>query len=180
MSPGVTLTAERLTTLCAYPAFLLFLGLVRHPQSRCIVARGRRGAFKLQLLDSHRKTPVIMALPTRHPVCVTTFRRRFPGWQESGPHRGLQGCRDKAGVNCGCIGLLVRRTVRSTLSSVHPWVEHLFQIDIVSAKKLIVIVLFGPKVSEPLPSLCSLYNSRWLRTHPPHAYSRAATHLPMG
>jgi hypothetical protein len=65
VSPHVALTAERLTTLAANPAFLLFPGFLRCPRSRCSVARGCHGAFKLQLLDSHREIHIdILALPT--------------------------------------------------------------------------------------------------------------------
>lgn len=136
MSPCVAFATEHLVTLAASPAFFLFFpGPL--PRSRCEVACGWRGAFKLQLVDSRREIHInILALQSRLPICGTTER-------QSGR------CGKEARLGRGCAGLQVAQILCVTWFSVRLLVEDLFKGFIVFAEELVAVhVLFGHRASD--------------------------------
>ena len=159
----VAFAAELLVTLTAYPTFLLFSRLLL-PQSRSKVARGWRGAFKLQLVDSRRETHI--SLFVRLPICGTTFARRFTERQLS------DRCGEEARVGRGYAGSQVAQILCVTWFSVRLPVEDLFKGFIVVAEELVagelvVHVLSGHKASgvvstQTIVQLTLDGNSSWV------------------
>jgi hypothetical protein len=142
VTPSVTFSTELLIALrlTAYAAFLLFpwLRLLLLSPSRCTLARGWCGAFKLQLV--HRQTHIgLLVLPTRRPICGTTFLRCFTGFQavdlggdEALAHRSGAGFQVAQSV---CFILRLR-------------VEGLLKLLMVFAEKSVELDLCGHKASD--------------------------------